>query len=215
MSHFWIWKTDKGLHKGQMSKTKECCSPKAHSLSSFGSIHMERNINHRNHRCCSSAAFICYQQSLGNSRVFLDVLFLLFWFFCCFSCLCPRLLTWHSSLKFHFKKEEGQERWKFSSPSSWLGGGGGGKECGGSCCGPRAWSGQGFQMWRALAPVGFAAEPVGDRRNILARGKETMGENYGQQKPQAAHELPLFICHHHWVKQYIDTSWQCWGRCIS
>lgn len=78
MSHFWIWKTDKGLHKGQMSKTEECCSLKAHNLSSFGSIHMERNINHRNHRCCSSAAFICYQQSLGNSRVFLIC------FFCCF-----------------------------------------------------------------------------------------------------------------------------------
>lgn len=102
-----------------------------------------------------------------------------------FFCLCPRLLTWHSSLKFHFEKEEGQERWKFSSLSSWLGGGGGGKECGDSCCGPRAWSGQGFQMWRALAPVGSAAEPVGDRRNILARGKETMGENSGQQKPHA------------------------------
>lgn len=70
-------------------------------------------------------------------------------------------------------------------------------------------------MWKALAPVGLAAEPVGDRRNILARGEETMGENYGQQKPQAAQELPLFICHYHWVKQYIDTTWQCWGRCIS
>lgn len=51
---------------------------------------------------------------------------------------------------------------------------------------PELWSRQGFQMWGALDPVGLAAEPVGDRRNILARGKETMGENYGQQKPQAA-----------------------------
>lgn len=140
-----------------------------------------------------------------------DVLFFLLVFFC----LCPRLLTWHSSLKFHFKKEEGQESWKFSSPSSWLGGGGGGKECGGSCCGPRAWSGQGFQMWRALAPVGLAAEPVGDRRITVARGGETMGENSSQQKPQAAHELPLFLSHYHRVKQYIDTTCQCWGRCIS
>lgn len=105
-----------------MSKTKECCSLKAHKLSSLSSIHMERNINHHNHWCCSSAAFICYQQSLGNSRVFLMVL--------SFFCLCPRLLTWHSSLKFHFKKEEGQESWKLLAPSSRLGGGGGGNERG-------------------------------------------------------------------------------------
>lgn len=117
--------------------------------------------------------------------------FCCFGFFCCFFCLCPRLLTWHSSLKFHFKKEGGQERWKLSSPSSWLGGGGGGKECGGSCCGPRAWSGQGFQMWRTLAPVGLAAEPVGDRRNI-GQGQGNHGRKLRPAKPTSSTRAATF-----------------------
>lgn len=71
----------------------------------------------------------------------------------------------------------------------------------GSCCGPRAWSAQGFQRWRDLAPVGLEAESVGDHKNILVRGEETRGDNHGQQKPQAAQELGLFIFYYDWVKQ--------------
>lgn len=35
-----------------------------------------------------------------------------------------------------------------------------------SCCDPRAWSAQDFQRWKDLAPVGLAAEPVGDHKHI-------------------------------------------------
>lgn len=61
------------------------------------------------------------------------------------------------------------------------------------------WSAQGFQRWRALDPVG--AEPVGDHKNILARSRETRGDNHGQQKPQAAQEQGLFIFYYRLVKQ--------------
>lgn len=70
----------------------------------------------------------------------------------------------------------------------------------GSCCSRRAWSAHGFQRWKDLAPVGLAAEPVGDHKNTSVRGEETRGGNHGQQKPQAAQELGLFIFYCSWVK---------------
>jgi len=48
--------------------------------------------------------------------------------------------------------------------------------------------------------VGLAAEPVGDHNTILVSGKETSGNNHGQQKPQAAQERGFFIFYCDWVK---------------
>lgn len=135
-------------------------------------------------------------------------------FFGCFFffCLCPRLLTWHSSLKLHFKKEEGQERWKFSSPSSWLGGGGGGKECGGSCCGPRA------LVWLGLPDVG-GPWPCGLSSRACGWPQKHTGQrkgNHGRKLRPAKATRCTKSCHS-WsvITTRWSTTWQCWGRWVS
>lgn len=79
----------------------------------------------------------CFFCGLWGFLIVFFLLFLGFFLVCVWFCwiflgwvfFWPRLLAWHSSLKFHFEKE-GQESWKLWAPSSRLGGGGGGNECG-------------------------------------------------------------------------------------
>lgn len=64
-------------------------------------------------------------------------------------------------------------------------------------------------------PCGLSSWACGWPQKHIGQRQGNHGRKLWSAKATCTQELSLLSYYYHWVKLYIDTTWQCWGRCIS